>query len=57
MLRNLQLEQSSVDLKVRRHASDVSVEILERRGQVQVSVVFGRNADPTESDQGSPTRK
>ena len=40
MLRNLQLKQSSVDLKVRRHANEVSVEILERRGQVQVSVVF-----------------
>ena len=39
-LRNLQLKQSSVDLKVRRHANEVSVEILERRGQVQVSVVF-----------------
>ncbi len=57
VLRNLQLKQSSVDLKVRRHASEVSVEILERRGQVQVSVVFGRTADPTESDHGSPTRK
>jgi glycogen debranching enzyme len=40
MLRNLQLKQSSVDLKVRRHANEVSVEIVERRGQVQVSVVF-----------------
>jgi glycogen debranching enzyme len=40
MLRNLQLKQSSVDLKVRRHANEVSVEILERRGPVQVSVVF-----------------
>ena len=34
VLRNLQLKQSSVDLKVRRHANEVSVEILERRGQV-----------------------
>ena len=40
MLRNLQLKQSSVDLKVRRHANEVSVEILERRGQLRVSVVF-----------------
>src|SRR6516162_10070433 len=40
VLRNLQLKQSSVDLKVRRHANEVSVEILERRGPVQVSVVF-----------------
>src|SRR5262252_5245847 len=44
MLRNLQLKQSSVDLKVRRHANEVSVEILERRGQVQVSVVFSQDA-------------
>jgi glycogen debranching enzyme len=48
VLRNLQLKQSSVDLKVRRHANDVSVEILERRGQIQVSVVFGRTPDPAE---------
>jgi glycogen debranching enzyme len=41
VLRNLQLKQASVDLKVRRHANEVSVEVLERRGQVQVSVVFG----------------
>jgi len=40
VLRNLQLKQSSVDLKVRRHANEVSVEILERRGQVQVSIVY-----------------
>jgi glycogen debranching enzyme len=41
VLRNLQLKQSSVDLKVRRHANDVSVEILERRGQAQIAVVYG----------------
>jgi len=40
----LQLKQSSVDLKVRRHANEVSVEILERRGPVQVSVVFSKDA-------------
>ena len=45
VLRNLQLKQSSVDLKVRRHASEVSVEILDRRGQIQVSVVFGRTPE------------
>jgi glycogen debranching enzyme len=39
VLRNLQLKQSTVDLKVRRHANEVSVEILERRGHVQVSIV------------------
>jgi glycogen debranching enzyme len=48
VLRNLQLKQASVDLKVRRHANDVSVEILERRGRVQVAVVFGRTMDPAE---------
>ena len=48
VLRNLQLKQSSVDLKVRRHANDVSVEILERRGRIQVAVVFGRTSDPSE---------
>ncbi len=41
VLRNLQLRQSSVDLKVRRHANDVSVEILERRGQVHLSIAYG----------------
>jgi hypothetical protein len=32
----------------------VSVEILERRGQIQVSVVFGRTPDPAEPIRGSP---
>jgi glycogen debranching enzyme len=41
VLRNLLLNQSSVDLKVRRHGSQVSVEVMERRGHVQVSAVFG----------------
>jgi glycogen debranching enzyme len=41
VLRDLQLGHSSVDLKVRRHANDVSLEILSRRGQVQVSAIFG----------------
>jgi glycogen debranching enzyme len=40
ILRNLQLNQSSVDLRVNRHGNDVSLEILRRRGQVQVSIVF-----------------
>ena len=48
VLRNLQLKQSSVDLKVRRHANEVSVEVLERRGGVQVAVVFGKTSDPAE---------
>jgi hypothetical protein len=45
----LQLKESSVDLKVRRHSNAVSVEILERRGEIQVSIVFGRSADPDET--------
>ena len=57
ILRNLQLKQSSVDLKVRRHANEVSVEILERRGQIQVSVVFGRTADPAGPDRNSPRKE
>jgi glycogen debranching enzyme len=40
VLRNLRLREASVDLKVNRHDTEVSVEILRRRGQVQVSVVF-----------------
>jgi glycogen debranching enzyme len=40
VLRNLRLRDASVDLKVNRHDTEVSVEILRRRGQVQVSVVF-----------------
>ncbi len=48
VLRNLTLKQSSVDLKIRRHANEVSVEILERRGQIQVSAVLGRTADAAE---------
>ena len=49
VMRNLQLKESSVDLKVRRHANDVSVEILERRGEIQVSIVFGRTPAPDET--------
>jgi len=40
VLRNLRLKQASVDLMVRRHDTEVSVEILRKQGQVQVSVVF-----------------
>jgi len=49
VLRNLQLRQSSVDLKVRRHVNEVSVEILERRGDIQVSVVLGRTPESDEA--------
>jgi hypothetical protein len=41
VLRNLQLRQASVDIKLRRHPNGVSVEILRQEGDVQVSVVFG----------------
>ena len=40
ILRNLQLNESSVDLRLHRHDDKVSLEILHRRGQVQVSIVF-----------------
>jgi glycogen debranching enzyme len=41
-LRNLQLGESSVDVKVRRHQNDVSLEILQTHGKVQVSIVSSR---------------
>jgi glycogen debranching enzyme len=41
-LRNLQLGESSVDVKVRRHQDDVSLEILRTQGKVQVSIVSSR---------------
>jgi hypothetical protein len=50
VLHNLRLKQASVDLKIRRHATDVSVDILERRGPIQVSVVFGGPHDPNGDD-------
>jgi len=40
VLHNLRLNDSSVDLKIRRHGNDVSLDILRRRGQIQVSVVL-----------------
>src|SRR5215468_8387896 len=40
VLRDLQLNGASIDVKVRRQRSSVSVEVLERRGQAKVSVVF-----------------
>jgi glycogen debranching enzyme len=43
MLRNVQLGgQSSVDLRLRRHKDEVSVDVPRRRGDIQVSVVFSR---------------
>ena len=40
ILRDLQLGTSYVDLCVRRHGDDVSMEILRRRGHIQVSIVL-----------------
>jgi glycogen debranching enzyme len=40
ILRELQLGPSSVDLRVRRHGDEVSLEVLRRRGQIQVSIVL-----------------
>jgi glycogen debranching enzyme len=40
ILRELQLGPSSVDLRVRRHGEDVSLEVLRTRGQIQVSIVL-----------------
>jgi glycogen debranching enzyme len=40
VLRDLQLGTSTVDLRVRRHGEDVSLEVLRRRGQIQVSIVL-----------------
>ena len=42
ILRELQLGPSSVDLRVRRHGDDVSLEVLRTRGQIQVSIVLAR---------------
>jgi len=40
ILRDLRLGPSSVDLRIRRHGDDVSMEVLSRRGQIQVSIVL-----------------
>jgi glycogen debranching enzyme len=40
VLRDLQLGSSSVDLRVRRHGEEVSLEVLRTRGQIQVSIVL-----------------
>ena len=40
ILRELKLGPSSVDLCVRRHGEDVSLEVLRTRGQIQVSIVL-----------------
>ena len=40
LLRDLQLGDSSVDLRVRRHNDEVSLEVLRTRGQIQVSIIL-----------------
>src|SRR6266481_4139320 len=40
VLRDLKLGASSVDLRVRRHGDEVSLEVLRTRGQIQVSIVL-----------------
>jgi len=42
ILRELKLGPSSVDLRVRRHGEDVSLEVLGTRGRIQVSIVLAR---------------
>jgi glycogen debranching enzyme len=40
ILRDLRLGSSSVDLRIRRHGADVSMEVLRSQGKVQVSIVL-----------------
>ncbi|MGJ4943724.1 glycogen debranching N-terminal domain-containing protein [Bradyrhizobium sp. HKCCYLS1011] len=40
VLRDLQLGSSTVDMCLRRHGEDVSLEVLRRRGQIQISIVL-----------------
>jgi glycogen debranching enzyme len=40
VFRDLKLGASSVDLRVRRHGEEVSLEVLRTRGQIQVSIVL-----------------
>jgi glycogen debranching enzyme len=42
ILRDLQLGESSIDLRIRRHGDDVSLEVLRTRGRIQVSIVLAR---------------
>jgi hypothetical protein len=41
VLRDLQLNEASVDIKLRRNRSSVSVEVIEQRGALELSIVFG----------------
>jgi glycogen debranching enzyme len=40
VLRDLQLGPSSVDLRIRRHGEEVSLDVMRTRGQIQVSIVL-----------------
>jgi glycogen debranching enzyme len=40
ILRNLRLGQSSIDLLIRRHGEDVSLQVIRTVGQIQVSAVY-----------------
>lgn len=42
VLRDLRLGNSAIDLRVRRHGEDISMEVLRRRGQIQVSLVLAQ---------------
>ncbi len=42
ILRDLHLGPSSVDLRIRRHGEDVAMEVMRRRGQIQVSIVLAQ---------------
>jgi glycogen debranching enzyme len=41
ILRNLRLGQSSVDLSIRRHGEDISLQVIRSSGHIQVSAVYG----------------
>ncbi|UFZ07010.1 amylo-alpha-1,6-glucosidase [Bradyrhizobium ontarionense] len=42
VLRDLRLGSSAIDLRIHRHGEDVSIEVLRRRGQIQVSMVLAQ---------------
>ncbi len=42
ILRELSLGDASIDLCIRRHGNGVSMEVLRRRGQIQVAIVWAR---------------
>jgi glycogen debranching enzyme len=39
-LRNLRLGQSSVDIRVHRHGSEVSLQVIRNEGQIKVAAVY-----------------